>query len=111
MGRELGHRSRTADADSVKVSFSRAATSDIIRLRSFLEAVAPRAARNAVIEILQGCSALSTFPNRGRLRKDGSRQIVVRFGVSGYIVRYRVDAEMDQVVILRIRHAREREEG
>jgi hypothetical protein len=35
------------------------------------------------------------------------RQIVVRFGTSGYIVRYTVIAATADIVITRIRHGRE----
>lgn len=94
----------------MNVTFSDDAISDITRLREFLRPVAPDAARRAVIAIIDGCEALATFPARGRLRDDGSRQLVIRFGASGYIARYRIEDVSNQVVILRIRHAREREQ-
>jgi plasmid stabilization system protein ParE len=65
--------------------------------------------RRAIEAIIDGCEALSTFPARGRLRDDGSRQLVIPFGVSAYIARYRLDEELDQAAILRTRHAREQE--
>lgn len=94
----------------MKVLLSRAAIGDIVRLRSFLELEAPHSAKHAVMQILGGCASLVTFPNRGSPRTDGSRQLVIRFGASGYLVRYRVEAELEQIVIVRIRHARERRE-
>ena len=92
----------------MKVVLSLDAVHDIARLRKFLESKAPKSAKDAVLHILNGCDSLAAFPNRGSPRKDGSRQLVVRFGASGYLVRYRSDAEEERVVILRVRHARER---
>ena len=44
----------------------------------------------------------------GMPTKDaGIRQIVIRFGTSGYIVRYNVRAETKDIVITRIWHGRE----
>lgn len=93
----------------MKVIFSEDALSDILRLREFLNPVAPLAAQKAVAEIVSGCESLATFSARGRVRHDGARQIVVRFGASGYIARYRIDTILEEVVILRVRHARELE--
>jgi toxin ParE1/3/4 len=44
----------------------------------------------------------------GMPTKDASvRQIVVRFGASGYIVRYNVRAETKDILIMRVWHGRE----
>ena len=91
----------------MKVSFSVEAAQDVTRLRAFLEPVAQGAAKKAVSAIVDGCSSLATFPARGSLREDGSRQLVIPFGASAYIARYRIDSEKDEVVILRVRHGRE----
>jgi toxin ParE1/3/4 len=49
---------------------------------------------------------LQEFPALGVPTKDANvRQIVIRFGASGYIVRY--VAEADDIVITRIWHGRE----
>ena len=93
----------------MKVSFSEAAAQDVVRLRLFLEPVAPGASRKAVSAILDGCQSLANFPAKGSLRKDGSRQLVIRFGASAYLARYRINADNDEVVILRVRHGREAE--
>ena len=93
----------------MKLAFSDDAIADIVRLREFLGPVAPDAARKAVDAIIEGCEALSTFPARGRLRDDGSRQLVIPFGARAYIARYRIDEELQQVVVLRVRHGREQE--
>lgn len=91
----------------MKVVFSEDAARDIVRLRAFLEAKAPGAAKKAVSAILNGCLSLSTFSERGALREDGSRQLVVAFGSSAYIARYRIDPDTNEVVILRVRHGKE----
>lgn len=91
----------------MKVVFTDAAARDVFRLRVFLEEKAPGAAKSAVKAIIRGCASLTTFPERGTPRSDGSRQLVIAFGARGYIARYRVDLDADEVVILRIRHGRE----
>nr|WP_244552686.1 type II toxin-antitoxin system RelE/ParE family toxin [Bradyrhizobium sp. Ghvi] len=51
---------------------------------------------------------LEEFPNLGMQTEDAElRQIVVRFGASGYIVRYAVLAEARDILITRIWHGRE----
>jgi plasmid stabilization system protein ParE len=93
----------------VKISFSEEAAQDVVRLRQFLEPGAPGASKKAVIAILDGCQSLANFPAKGSLRKDGSRQLVIRFGASAYLARYKINTEKDEVVILRVRHGREAE--
>lgn len=82
---------------------------DIVRLRQFLQPVASGAAKSAVSAIIRGCLSLAVFPARGSLRRDGSRQLIIGFGASAYVARYRIDPDEDEVVILRICHGREAE--
>ena len=82
-----------------------AAESDLDRLVDFLDAVAPDAARKAARLIRSGILALSDYPERGVAMGDERRQLYLRFGVSGYVVQYRVDP--DAIVIARIFHMRE----
>ena len=91
----------------MKVVFTEAAARDVFRLRVFLDEKAPDAAKSAVTAIIRSCASLATFAERGALRNDGSRQLVIAFGARGYVARYRVDHDTDEVVILRIRHGRE----
>ena len=91
----------------MNVVFAEDAARDVLRLRAFLEEKAPGAAKKAVTTIIRKCVSLSTFPDRGVLRNDGSRQLVIAFGARGYLARYRVNHDTDEVVILRIRHGRE----
>jgi plasmid stabilization system protein ParE len=81
---------------------------DIQRLRTFLDQNNPDAARRALALIWTAIERLQEFPAMGMPTKDaGIRQIVIRFGASGYIVRYNVLAKTKDILIMRIWHGRE----
>lgn len=91
-----------------QVRFAPAAIRDLQRLRDFLRSKNPDAARRAGEAIRQGLKVLGAHPNLGRLVDDlpeAFREWLIEFGDSGYVVRYRIDA--DTVTILVIRHQRE----
>jgi plasmid stabilization system protein ParE len=70
------------------------AASDIERLRTFLDRTNPDAARRALALIWVAIDRLQEFPAMGMPAKDARiRQIIIRFGASGYIVRYNVMVE------------------
>jgi plasmid stabilization system protein ParE len=84
------------------------AVEDIERLRSFLDQNNPDAARRALATIWTAIDRLQEFPELGMSTEDADiRQIVVRFGASGYIVRYAVLREDGNILITRIWHGRE----
>lgn len=84
------------------------AVEDIARLRSFLDQSNPNAARRALATIWTAIDRLQEFPDLGMPTEDANiRQIVVRFGSSGYIVRYVVLREDGNILITRIWHGRE----
>jgi plasmid stabilization system protein ParE len=84
------------------------ALTDIERLRTFLEQTNPGAARRGVAAILTAIERLQEFPDVGMTTGDaGIRQIVIRFGASGYIVRYSALAETGDILVTRIWHGRE----
>jgi plasmid stabilization system protein ParE len=84
------------------------AVDDIERLRSFLDQNNPDAARRALASIWTAIDRLQEFPDLGMPTDDAEiRQIVVRFGASGYIVRYARLREDGNVLITRIWHGRE----
>jgi toxin ParE1/3/4 len=84
------------------------AVEDVERLRLFLDQHSPGAAQRALASIWRVIERLQEFPNLGMPTADAElRQIVVRFGVSGYIVRYAVLAEAQDILITRIWHGRE----
>lgn len=88
----------------MKLRFSEQAIRDRRRLATFLAEANPRAALRALESIRASLSALANAPFMGR-QLDDRRELYVRFGDSGYVIQYRVDA--DAVVIARIFHARE----
>jgi toxin ParE1/3/4 len=61
-----------------------------------------------VARIMTTIEQLQAFPDRGSRTDDADiRQIVIRFGVSGYVVRYAVMPETRDILITRIWHGRE----
>jgi plasmid stabilization system protein ParE len=76
---------------------------DIERLRTFLDQHNPGAARRALALIWTAIDRLQEFPALGMPTEDTDiRQIVIRFGASGYIVRYAILAETADIFITRI---------
>ena len=81
---------------------------DLERLRIFLNQNNPDAARRALTLIWAAIERLQEFPAMGTPIKDTRmRQTVVRFGASGYIVRYNVRSETNDILITRVWHGRE----
>jgi plasmid stabilization system protein ParE len=90
------------------ILLSPAAVEDIERLRTFLDTVNPDAAKRAVALIWKAIDRLPELPALGKPTDDADiRQIIVRFGSSGYIVRYVVVPETSDILITRIWHSRE----
>ncbi|MEY2340713.1 type II toxin-antitoxin system RelE/ParE family toxin [Acidithiobacillus sp. IBUN Pt1247-S3] len=91
-----------------QVKYAPGAIRDLQRLREFLRPQNPAAARRAGETILQSVQILRHQPHIGRPVEDMSedyREWVIEFGDSGYVARYRIDAEV--VTILAIRHQKE----
>lgn len=83
------------------------AVEDVERLRGFLDRNNPDAARRALALIWRAIDGLKEFPDRGMPTKDADiRQLVVRFGASGYIVRY-ASVPDGNILITQIWHGRE----
>jgi plasmid stabilization system protein ParE len=90
------------------ILLSRDAVEDVERLRIFLDRASPGAARRALTLIWTAIERLQDFPALGMPTADPDiRQIVLRFGASGYIVRYAVLPETADILITRIWHGRE----
>ena len=90
------------------IVFSPDAVEGIERLRSFLEQASPATTQRAMAAILTAIERLTEFPSLGMSTGDADiRQIVIRFGASGYIVRYAVMVEGGDILITRIWHGRE----
>jgi plasmid stabilization system protein ParE len=90
-----------------QVVFSRNAASNLERLHRFLAEKNPDAAARAVNAIVDRLRSLARFPLGGPVDPDrpDARQLFIRFGAAGYVVRYRVLD--DTVTVLAIRHMRE----
>jgi plasmid stabilization system protein ParE len=92
------------------ILFSSEAVSDIERVRSFLAARNPDAAQRAMRTIWRALERVESFPEIGHPTKAPSiRQIVVRFGRRGYVVRYRVLPDQT-IFVTRLWHGREARE-
>jgi toxin ParE1/3/4 len=85
-----------------------AANADVRRVRNFLQAKNPDAARRALREVWATLRRVEQFPEIGKPTKDPDiRQIAVPFGRAGYIVRYRILPPDGAVLVTRIWHMRE----
>ena len=90
------------------IVFSPDALTDVERLWTFLDQVNPGAARRAMVAILMAIDRLQEFPDLGMTTADVDiRQLVIRFGASGYVVRYAVLADTGDILVTRIWHGRE----
>jgi plasmid stabilization system protein ParE len=90
------------------VKYAPAAIRDLQRLREFLRVKNPIAAKKAGDAIVKAIKVLSIQPQMGRIIQDMPeeyREWLIDFGDSGYVARYRLDA--DGVVVLAIRHQKE----
>jgi plasmid stabilization system protein ParE len=88
--------------------WSRAALSDVQRLYRFLAVKDPKAAARAATVTRDDVRIIAKQPNIGRPVEGMDpefREWIVRFGVTGYVVLYRV--EDDLAIILAVRHQRE----
>jgi plasmid stabilization system protein ParE len=84
------------------------AVDDVERLRSFLDRNNPDTARRALALIWVAIERLQEFLDLGMPTGDTDiRQIVVRFGASGYVIRYTALPEDGDILITRIWHGRE----
>jgi plasmid stabilization system protein ParE len=79
------------------------------RCRRFLAATSPQAAKRAALEIGRRFAQLETAPTIGRpfAEQREWRELVIRFGDSGYVALYRYDPADDAVYVLAFRHQKE----
>lgn len=90
------------------IEWSERASLDLIRLYDFLAPKSQDAAFRAQEKIRREIKALAKRPQIGSLVEDlpaEYRELIIEFGQSAYIARYRFNA--DWVLILAIRHGRE----
>lgn len=92
----------------IKLEYSSAAMSDIERLVDFLMDVDLAAALNTFDIIDDGLQLLKRHPAVGRVViADGSRELVISRGNTGYVAVYALDKLRNIVVVLAIKHQRE----
>lgn len=90
------------------ILLSHDAVEDVERIRTFLDHANPGTAPRALALIWAAVERLQDFPALGMSTEDPDiRQIVVRFGSSGYIVRYVKVPETSDILITRVWHGRE----
>lgn len=98
------------------IKLSAAALADLERLQDFVELsgdpIADTTGSNdasigLALFLLDAMAVLSHQPGIGRRAEQGRRELVISRGRSGYLAKYRVYLDTDQVLILRIRHQRE----
>jgi len=83
---------------------------NLVKLRAFIAQYNPPAARRAAQTILHGAKQLRQYPQLGRPVEEMPpefRDLIIPFGNSGYVMRYRYAKTEDTVYILAIRHQRE----
>lgn len=91
-----------------RLIWSRQALLDVQRLYRFLAVKNIDAAKRAIKTVRQGVKVLGHQPGIGRPIEDMPdefREWMIDFGDSGYVARYRIDA--DAVTILAVRHQKE----
>ena len=79
------------------------------RCGRFLAERNPEASKRAARTIARQLALLEENPHIGRpfVRYPPFRELLIRFGDSGYIALYMVDEDRDTVVVLAFRHQRE----
>ncbi|MFN3668002.1 MAG: type II toxin-antitoxin system RelE/ParE family toxin [Brevundimonas sp.] len=86
----------------MRVRLTRQANLDIRRQIDWLTERSPRSAEEAARAIFDTIEQLRTYPLSGRQMRNGEREIPVRAGQSGFVIRYQ--ARRSEVVVVRIFH-------
>jgi len=83
------------------------ALEDLKRLHAFIQPHSVDAASRAIDTILEAAENLLEFPERGKPWEVeyGFRELLVTFGVNGYVIRYRLLEE--RIIIIRVWHSLE----
>ncbi len=90
----------------MKVSYSREAIGDLIRLREFIAIKKPQAAQKIARSIKKGISQLKTFPYLDvEVELAPNPEMIRDLIIGNYIARYLVHSK--QIYILRIWHHKE----
>jgi len=94
----------------LKLVWSPDALSGVQRVYRFLAEKDKDAAKAAAGAIRKQAALLTKFPSAGRPADDldpEHRELLIPFGVSGYVLVYEVETDSDSILILAVRHQRE----
>jgi plasmid stabilization system protein ParE len=88
-----------------RIIYTQTALADLVRLRDFLKSKSPEASKRAVSVIQKAIEKTAVFPDRFRPVPELThyREIIIDFGGSGYIARFRYK-EGEDIYIVRIKH-------
>lgn len=107
MGNRIGRQ--MSQTQKLNLLWTPAAYRDVIRLRKFLESKDSRAAQRASTTIRMAVSVIADNPYiKNKIEGREDRELFTPFGKNGYILRYRIEGE--NILLLRIWHARENRE-
>ena len=83
------------------------AVNDLVRLREFIEKNNTIAAKKAAHKIIEVAKMLEEQPELGKPAKDlpDYRDLNIKFGMRGYILRYRIFDDI--LYVVQLRHHRE----
>ena len=93
-----------------QIIFSAKATRDLQKLRSYILQFNEEAAQKSAATIFEATSLLLSNPMLGKPLEDMPeyRQLITKFGAGAYTICYRVDFDNDKIIILAIKHSKEK---
>ena len=90
----------------MKIQYSREAIDDLVRLREFIAAKNPYAARHVAQKLLSGIEKLKDFPKVGlSVQRSPEPEKIRDLFITNYTVRYLIGQEA--IFILRVWHGKE----
>jgi plasmid stabilization system protein ParE len=90
-----------------QVVYSRHAVENFERALQFLREKNPEIVIASAAVISSAVENLALHPLIGRRIEGDLRELVISYGVTGYVALYRFDIQRDQVRVLALRHQRE----
>lgn len=84
-----------------------AAVEEFERLVDFLHDEDPSAAGETARLAFEALRVLEKYPLIGRALRRDRRELVIYRGRTGYLVQYHYDGQVDEVLVLAMRHQRE----
>jgi plasmid stabilization system protein ParE len=90
-----------------QVKLSAHALNDLERIFEFVAELDPKRGLQTIQRIRQGVLILEQHPLIGRPAEEGRRELVMGRGASAYLALYRWLPQLDTVLVLAIRNARE----